>query len=107
MRFRLEFVDDTTCYVEADDFDDDGKTICLYRYVPEGADPLALTTQRERSVRPTAAPRCSDLRDRCADFAAGGAVGHQNLDRAEGIQRGTSAFGPGNFQDLGAGLAAR
>jgi hypothetical protein len=34
------------------------------------------------------------------------AVGHQNLDRAEGIQRGTSAFGPGNFQDLGAGLAA-
>ena len=40
MRFRLEFVDDTTCYVEANDFDDDGKTICLYRYVPEGADPL-------------------------------------------------------------------
>jgi hypothetical protein len=34
-------------------------------------------------------------------------VGHQNLDRAEGIQRGTPAFGPGNFQDLGAGLAAR
>ena len=34
MRSRLEFVDDTTCYVEADDFDDDGKTICLYRYVP-------------------------------------------------------------------------
>ena len=27
-------------------------------------------------------------------------VGHQNLDRAEGIQRGTSAFGPGIFQDL-------
>jgi hypothetical protein len=25
------------------------------------------------------------------------AVGHQNLDRAEGIQRGTPAFGPGNF----------
>ena len=34
-------------------------------------------------------------------------VGHQNLDRAEGIQRGTPAFGPGNFQDLGAALAAR
>ena len=50
MRFRLEFVDDTTCYVEADDFDDDGKTICLYRYVPEGADPLASTTQREISA---------------------------------------------------------
>ena len=50
MRFHLEFVDDTTCYVEADDFDDDGKTICPYRYVPEGADPLALTTQREISA---------------------------------------------------------
>ncbi len=30
-------------------------------------------------------------------------VEHQNLDRAECIQRGTSAFDPGNSQDLGAG----
>ena len=34
-------------------------------------------------------------------------VGHQNLDRAEGIQRGTPAFVRGISQDLGAGLAAR
>ena len=33
MRFCLEFVNDATCYVEAVDLDDDGKTICLYRYV--------------------------------------------------------------------------
>jgi hypothetical protein len=52
MRFHLEFVDDTTCYVEADDFDDDGKTICFYRYVPEGADPLALTAYSDDSVHP-------------------------------------------------------
>ena len=34
-------------------------------------------------MRPTAAPRCSELRDRCADFAAGGApalLGHDALE---------------------------
>jgi hypothetical protein len=46
--FRLEFVDDgTSIDVEADDFDDDGKEISLYRYVPYGADPLEPTTSKE------------------------------------------------------------
>jgi hypothetical protein len=47
-RFRLEFVDDgSTIDVDADDFDDDGTEVSLYRYVPPGADPLAATTQKE------------------------------------------------------------
>jgi hypothetical protein len=33
-------------------------------------------------------------------WSYGEGVGHQNLDRAEGIQRGTPAFGPGNFRGL-------
>ena len=34
-------------------------------------------------MRPTAAPRCSELRDRCADFAAGGAPGLLGHDALE------------------------
>ncbi|HET6794018.1 MAG TPA: hypothetical protein VFH45_06230 [Acidimicrobiales bacterium] len=46
--FRLEFVDDGSHIdVEADDFDDDGETISLYRYMPYGADPLAPGTTKE------------------------------------------------------------
>ena len=47
-RFRLEFLDDgSTVEVEADDFDDDGSEIMLYRYLPQGADPIAPTTRKE------------------------------------------------------------
>lgn len=47
-RFRLEFVDDgSSVEVEADDFDDDGEEISLYRYVPYGADPLDPNTTKE------------------------------------------------------------
>lgn len=47
-RFRLEFVDDgSEIDLEADDFDDDGAWINLYRYVPEGADPMAPGTTKE------------------------------------------------------------
>ena len=47
-RFRLEFVDDGSIIeVDADDFDDDGAEVSLYRYVPSGADPLAATTRKE------------------------------------------------------------
>ncbi len=47
-RFRLEFADDGSVIdVEADDFDDDGRVISLYRYMPPGADPLAPTTSKE------------------------------------------------------------
>ena len=36
-RFRLEFLDDgSTVEVEADDFDDDGSEIMLYRYLLPG-----------------------------------------------------------------------
>jgi hypothetical protein len=41
LRFRLDFVDDgTSLYVDADDFDDDGEQISLYRYLPSPSDPL-------------------------------------------------------------------
>jgi hypothetical protein len=47
-RFRLEFVDDGSVIdVDADDFDDDGEWISLYRYVPEGADPMAPGTGKD------------------------------------------------------------
>lgn len=47
-RFRLEFVDDgSEIDLEADDFDDDGEWITLYRYQPEGADPLAPDSTKE------------------------------------------------------------
>lgn len=47
-RFRLEFADDgSVIEVEADDFDDDGERIALYRYVPAGADPLAPDTTKD------------------------------------------------------------
>jgi hypothetical protein len=47
-RFRLEFVDDGSVIdVEADDFDDDGRVISLYRYMPPGGDPMAPTTSKE------------------------------------------------------------
>ena len=47
-RFRLEFVDDGSVIdVDADDFDDDGEWISLYRYVPEGADPMAPSTSKD------------------------------------------------------------
>jgi len=47
-RFRLEFSDDgSELVVDADDFDDDGKEITLYRYLPYGADPLDPTTRKE------------------------------------------------------------
>ncbi|HXX91325.1 MAG TPA: hypothetical protein VEI83_13990 [Acidimicrobiales bacterium] len=47
-RFRLEFLDDgSTIDLEADDFDDDGEWISLYRYVPEGADPMAPGTSKD------------------------------------------------------------
>jgi hypothetical protein len=47
-RFRLEFVDDgSEIDVEADDFDDDGAQILLYRYLPEGADPMAAGTTKD------------------------------------------------------------
>ena len=36
----------------------------------------------------------------CHWWSYGEGVGHQNLDRAEGSQRGTPAFGPGNFRGL-------
>ncbi len=40
-RFCLDFADDgTTLYVEADDFDDDGEQITLFRYLPSETDPL-------------------------------------------------------------------
>ena len=41
-RFRLEFADDgSTIDVHADDFDDDGEQVTLYRYTDADADPLA------------------------------------------------------------------
>lgn len=47
-RFRLEFSDDgSELVVEADDFDDDGREITLYRYEPYGADPLDPGTKKE------------------------------------------------------------
>lgn len=47
-RFRLEFVDDgSEIDLQADDFDDDGEWISLYRYLPEGADPMASGTTKE------------------------------------------------------------
>jgi len=47
-RFRLEFLDDgSTQEVEADDFDDDGSEIMLYRCLPHGGDPIAATTRKE------------------------------------------------------------
>lgn len=47
-RFRLEFVDDgSEVDVDADDFDDDGEWISLYRYVPPGADPMAPGTVKD------------------------------------------------------------
>ncbi|HZT66821.1 MAG TPA: hypothetical protein VFA11_13620 [Acidimicrobiales bacterium] len=47
-RFRLEFVDDGSHVdVDADDYDDNGDTVSLYRYVPEGADPLDPATTKE------------------------------------------------------------
>jgi hypothetical protein len=47
-RFRLEFADDGTALdVEADDFDDDGEEVSLYRYSPWGADPLDPGTRKE------------------------------------------------------------
>ena len=36
----------------------------------------------------------------CHWWSYGEGVGHKYLDRAEGIQRGTPAFGPGNFRGL-------
>jgi hypothetical protein len=40
-RFRLDFLDDETSLdVEADDFDDDGQQVTLYRYPESGSDPL-------------------------------------------------------------------
>ena len=40
-RFRLDFTDDgTSLEVEADDFDDDGQQITLYRYLKSESDPL-------------------------------------------------------------------
>ena len=47
-RFRLQFVDDgSEIDVEADDFDDDGQEISLYRYQPYGADPMDPNTRKE------------------------------------------------------------
>jgi hypothetical protein len=47
-RFRLEFTDDgSEIDLEADDFDDDGEWISLYRYLPEGAHPMAPGTTKE------------------------------------------------------------
>ena len=47
-RFRLEFSDDgSELVVEADDFDDDGLEITLYRYEPYGGDPLDPGTRKE------------------------------------------------------------
>ncbi len=47
-RFRLHFADDdSTLFIEADDFDDDGEQISLYVYVPFGGDPLAEGTRKE------------------------------------------------------------
>ena len=51
-RFRLEFVDDGSVLdVEADDFDDDGNEISLYRYQPYGADPMDPDTRKEIIAR--------------------------------------------------------
>ena len=48
LRFRLEFADDgSEIDLDADDFDDDGDRISLYRYRPEGADPMAPGTTKE------------------------------------------------------------
>lgn len=47
-RFRLEFVDDgSEIDLEADDFDDDGEWVTIYRYRPEGADPMAPGSTKE------------------------------------------------------------
>ena len=47
-RFRLEFNDNgSEIDLEADDFDDDGEWVSLYRYRPEGADPTAPETTKE------------------------------------------------------------
>lgn len=41
LRFRLDFVDDgTSLDIEADDFDDDGQQVTLYRYLESASDPL-------------------------------------------------------------------
>lgn len=46
--FRLRFLDDgSTVELEADDFDDDGHWVSLYRYLPTGADPMATTTRKD------------------------------------------------------------
>jgi hypothetical protein len=47
-RFRLEFTDDGSHVdVEADDYDDDGEKVSLYRYLPFGADPMDPGTIKE------------------------------------------------------------
>jgi len=47
-RFRLEFADDRSVLeVDADDFDDNGLEISLYRYVPYGADPMDPGTRKD------------------------------------------------------------
>ncbi|HET6811511.1 MAG TPA: hypothetical protein VFH50_10930 [Acidimicrobiales bacterium] len=47
-RFRLRFSDDgSEVDVDADDFDDDGREITLYRYEPYGGDPLDPGTRKE------------------------------------------------------------
>jgi hypothetical protein len=47
-RFRLRFSDDgSELDVDADDFDDDGREITLYRYEPYGGDPLDPATRKE------------------------------------------------------------
>ena len=46
--FRIEFVDDgSEIDLEADDFDDNGEWISLYRYLPDGADPMAPGTTKD------------------------------------------------------------
>jgi hypothetical protein len=47
-RFCLEFLDDgSEIDVDADDCDDDGEWISLYRYLPAGADPMASGTTKD------------------------------------------------------------